>query len=131
MLVLVGEINAVDLAPGLVVVRLSRDDGAGFDVPADVEEHDGASRLTTRVRLATCADGGPLPEGTWTAEWRLVAPGVERPKPAPCEDGLDTVRWWRGMRPMHARVPADQETLTLRIAPVDMGRALCRRLGMS
>jgi hypothetical protein len=130
-LVIEGTTNASGLSGDSLVARLTGPEGATVDVPTSITEEAGAdARYAASIDL-TSADGErALGDGSWEITVQLLIPGLETAIPVPNPNGLPTIRWWRGLRPMHARVPASDDGLELRIKPVDLGRALRRRLGM-
>ncbi|KUJ65181.1 aromatic ring-opening dioxygenase LigA [Streptomyces albus subsp. albus] len=73
----------------------------------------------------------PLPPGRWAVTLETRGPdGTRRTAPLPAPAGLTGARWFRRGRPFYAKpLPAgDTGALTLRIAPIDLGTALRRRL---
>jgi len=123
-----GSVAVLSVPQGTLVARLSAKDGPAFDIPALLEEGAGETCFSASIPLKSAAGGRPLPDGTWKVTAHLEAGALSLKADVPDEDGLGTIRWWRGLRPMHAKsLPKPGKALRLRIKPVDLVHAVKRR----
>lgn len=126
-----GTVGATQMPSGAVYARLEGPDGAAIDLPAALKERPTDTHFECRIPLKSAADGQGLPDGTWKVTARLEAAGISRTRKISDEEPLSTIRWWRGLRPMHARsLAAPNKSLRLRITPVNLRHAVRRRLGL-
>ncbi|MCF6524449.1 glycosyltransferase family 2 protein [Streptomyces sp. JJ36] len=119
-LVVDGRCEVADLPAGALVLRaVSTADGAVVSVPAETTEGGGF-----RARL-------PLSglKGDWRLSLRLGEGRTSWSLPVPPDGGLSPARWRRYGLPWYAKeVPGDGEAFVLRVARVDPGAGLRRRL---
>ena len=125
-----GRVIALNVPAGAISVRLSDVAGHSYDIAATTEERASETVFAAGVALKTAAAGRPLLDGDWDVTVCLETEGVSLETAVPDKSGLATIRWWRGMRPMHAKSLRSKGKLRLRIKPVDLTHAVKRRLGL-
>jgi hypothetical protein len=123
-----GDIDLLGMPDGALSLDLTSG-GTTHRVPTRLERLPDTTKFSATIDVRTAAGGRALADGTYEVRSRLSIGGLETTSPLSDPDGLSTVRWWRGLRPMHAKTLADKETLTLLVRPVDMAHAVRRRLG--
>ena len=128
-LIVTGAVNTLNVPPGSVVIRLEDTLGKVHEVAASLLEDAPATEFEARLRLKTAAEGRPLADGDWSVTAHLDAGDLVRNADVPDEEGLDAIRWWRGLRPVHAKsLTQDGSALRLRIVAVGLRRAARRRV---
>lgn len=129
--IVTGSVAATRVPTDAVYVRLEGPEGTVFEVPTSLTELAHETRLECSIPLKQAADGRALPDGTWKATVRIDAGGASGTGRIPDDEPLPTIRWWRGLRPMHARsLGKPAASLRLRITPVNLRHAIKRRLGL-
>ena len=123
-----GSISVLRVPPGSISVRLTRDDGTAHEIVAEMRETEGSTSFFATVPVSSAADGRPLSNGEWRLTTQLHVGHIDRTGSVTCAPKLNSVRWWKGLRPMHAKLQRDEAGALLRIRPVDMARAAGRRL---
>lgn len=120
-LLLSGSVDVV----GPLRLRATDGDGRTVDLPVETAE-DGS--FTCALRLD---DEEPLPFGTWSLALRPDAEGAAAPLLA-LQGTLPAAgrRWWRRARPVYAKVWGTRKEVLLTVAPVRLGAAVRRAVGL-
>jgi glycosyltransferase involved in cell wall biosynthesis len=123
-----GSVNVLRVQQGAISVRLTGAGDVAYEVPALSRAVEGSTTFFATIPVNAAADDHPVPAGDWRLSAHLHAGPVDRAGKVLCKRTTKAIRWWNGVRPMHAKLLSAEEGAVLRVQPVNLTRAVARRV---